>query len=505
MQRPPSRRPDAAGDELFDDVDVLLLQYHEALDAFDSLPPVVWMPYGHGHLARRVHIPLVRGFARYFAALHIRHSLSSLRTLLVRRALLVADEAPRCRDRIVLVDAFERTLPSGRRLPLHATFAAAVLAVVYGFARSVSDSSQDVKPLAEFTGAVARLDWNQMWHAARHNSGSSLLFTLFGITVAAWLLNLGPLTSFQLKRIVFSLVPGASRKLPDAVIREHRVAAGGIYDLERHVFAPLRRRRPSELRVDLVLEGALCALSLGVVVYLWATLKIVAHHEHLLLRHQWHAAATDPASAAGIRYIVLFGVAAAALIRLIAILHLIAEQQEARRAPGSDPPTVGWRRRATAAVLDAVVLVVLWAAVIVALGLIDPGASVAVILVFIYAVAPVVAFAVEAVLAALLSHGRVGLQTPGKRLTGLAVVTANGGTSPSLLHLFARELFVKAVAFGLIGGPTVFLFLLDITWPVRGGEQPALHDLVARTRVVRVVRDESPQPGFDAVPAMSPF
>jgi uncharacterized RDD family membrane protein YckC len=162
----------------------------------------------------------------------------------------------------------------------------------------------------------------------------------------------------------------------------------------------------------------------------------------------------------------------------------------------------GWGRRATAAALDAIFILVLWYGIAIALAIPFLGSGDRALYIALV-VGFVVAYIVYSALALRLGRRRGGAQTPGKRIAGLAVVTRDG-TAPTLWHLVFRELVAKATVFGWIGGSMVFPFLLDIVWPVRGGDRAALHDKLARTRVVRVTGVAVVEPGLDAVPVMSP-
>ena len=72
-------------------------------------------------------------------------------------------------------------------------------------------------------------------------------------------------------------------------------------------------------------------------------------------------------------------------------------------------------------------------------------------------------------------------QTPGKRLMGIRV-TRDDGQAVTFPTGLLRDFLFKTV----LGTVTAGLFtLVDFLWPLWEGESRALHDLVARTHVVR--------------------
>lgn len=497
-----TQRPVAAGDHLLAQVDELLRCYAEALDVVAAQPAVRWVSYGDGEL-RRLKVPRLGLFTGYFAAIHIARSLNAARILLVRHAVQQPADGGGCLDRLTLIDALEKALPRRPKVPVHAAFAALVLGIAYAGGRLFSESSSEVEPLRKLTGAVFRLDWGDMWNALTQNSWSSVFFTGLGLTIAMWLLILGPMTSFHLKRLIFDLVPGAAEKLLGATIAEHRVTRDGIYALERETFAELRRRRPRELRFDLVFEAVLVALGIGLFVYLAKTYAKYPQDFYETVKYDLK----HPTDKYSLRFLGFLLLVALSLLRLGAIVYTIRLQRAARR--GDARPTVadvevspaGWRRRAVAACIDGVFLLILWYGIALgAYAALSFPASLTVVYVLVFAVSPLLAYTAYAALGLRLGRRRVGAQTVGKRITGIAVVDRNGET-PTLRHLVFRELVAKTIVFGWLGGAMVFPFLIDILWPVRGGDRPALHDKLARTRVVRTV--PVAEAGLEAIPALT--
>jgi uncharacterized RDD family membrane protein YckC len=80
---------------------------------------------------------------------------------------------------------------------------------------------------------------------------------------------------------------------------------------------------------------------------------------------------------------------------------------------------------------------------------------------------------------------RTNGQTFGRMAVGIRVVRASGEPM-TFGFAMVREVAVKALLFGLLGGITGgILHLLDVLWPLWDEENRALHDFIVNTRVVR--------------------
>jgi uncharacterized RDD family membrane protein YckC len=80
---------------------------------------------------------------------------------------------------------------------------------------------------------------------------------------------------------------------------------------------------------------------------------------------------------------------------------------------------------------------------------------------------------------------RTNGQTFGRMAVGIRVVRASGEPM-TFGFAMVREVVVKALLFGLLGGITGgIVHLLDVLWPLWDEENRALHDFIVNTRVVR--------------------
>ena len=75
-------------------------------------------------------------------------------------------------------------------------------------------------------------------------------------------------------------------------------------------------------------------------------------------------------------------------------------------------------------------------------------------------------------------------QTWGKQLTGIRVVR-DGGEPVDFGFGLLRELVIRQLLFGVVGGFFLLPPLLDYLWPLWDDENRTLHDMVANTHVVK--------------------
>ena len=147
----------------------------------------------------------------------------------------------------------------------------------------------------------------------------------------------------------------------------------------------------------------------------------------------------------------------------------------------------GWWPRVAASLIDFALLV-LGAGVIVGLSALVflVGAEAGAVSVILGLLVAAVAFTVASLLYPPAMMAATNGQTVGKRLCRIRVVRVDG--QPMDFGWAAlREAAIKWLGFGVVGASATFGLapLVDVLWPLWDDEHRALHDFLARTRVVR--------------------
>jgi uncharacterized RDD family membrane protein YckC len=148
-------------------------------------------------------------------------------------------------------------------------------------------------------------------------------------------------------------------------------------------------------------------------------------------------------------------------------------------------PLASWGSRVGAALLDMLILTVPIAVVVAVIVAVAFSSDVGAIALGIFLG---LAYLVGAVLYAPVLMAREGGgngQSWGKQIVGIRVVR-DVGQPFDFGSAFLREFVIKGLLFGTVGGwflgiPT----LLDYLWPLWDDENRCLHDMVAKTHVVR--------------------
>ncbi len=464
-------RDAAADDEIVADTKYLLTCYQEALDAANRSPVVRFIPLSDRGFGRRVPVPRLRFLLQTFMVLHITGTVASLKRRLHREAVK-KDDPNRFENEIKLLERFERSLPpvASRRLVVSVTVI--VLLAAYGIAFSMSESKgADLEPFKNLVSSVFQVDRGGVVDALDEYSWLTAYFTALGVAVSVWLVLMLPMTSFQLKRTVFNLVPGAEKKLPRTTIAKNRHELGGIYDLEEALFSKLETTPPRELRFDLLVEALLIVLTIGLVVYTVGDL--LAHRDKLSVL--W------PPTRGGAQLFVTVGLGALLLLRLFSLSDLSHARREPtqqrhpqqRAEAVADFARASWGRRFGAWLIDAALIGGVW----ILLGsLLSDGETVTTadtVLTFTILLFPVVY--------ATVCHGRSG-RTVGKRVVGISVRCAT-----SLERLGYRRAFVRWLVTLIFWIPLVLPGLLDAFWPLwdKDEKRQAWHDKVVNSTVIR--------------------
>lgn len=144
----------------------------------------------------------------------------------------------------------------------------------------------------------------------------------------------------------------------------------------------------------------------------------------------------------------------------------------------------GWWSRVGATVLDGLILtvpVVLIAGIVVAVAARSQVGAVLVGMAGLVAYLFALLFYAPALMA---RQGAGNGQTWGKQIIGIRVVR-DGGQPFELGYGFLRELLVKHLLFGLVGGLLLWIpTIVDYLWPLWDDQNRCLHDMLVSTHVV---------------------
>jgi uncharacterized RDD family membrane protein YckC len=146
-------------------------------------------------------------------------------------------------------------------------------------------------------------------------------------------------------------------------------------------------------------------------------------------------------------------------------------------------PLAGWWSRVGAALLDGLILLVPMVLVIggiVAVAISDDMAGLVVGLVGSLAYVVVLSAYAPLLMARDGDHNG---QTLGKQIVGIRVVR-DSGAAVDFGYAFVREVVVKWLVFGTIGGFFFIPTVLDWLWPLWDDENRALHDMLVSSHVV---------------------
>lgn len=148
-----------------------------------------------------------------------------------------------------------------------------------------------------------------------------------------------------------------------------------------------------------------------------------------------------------------------------------------------DPAALaGWGSRFAAFLIDVVFVVVLIAVPLVIWGVLWALTNSTAVAVLVGIVATAAAIAISLAYAPYTMRGDG--QTPGKKLVGIRVVR-DDGAEVTLGWAALRELAVKGLLFGTIGGSFLLPWLANYLWPLVDDENRALHDMLVKSHVVK--------------------
>jgi uncharacterized RDD family membrane protein YckC len=171
----------------------------------------------------------------------------------------------------------------------------------------------------------------------------------------------------------------------------------------------------------------------------------------------------------------------------VAMLSRIADGQNGEGSMNGDRKL--WQRRVAAALLDAIPIIVAVQGAFLALGygvvFFHSAGSVGYIHLGLI---EILAIAVYYPWTMVISDGR----TLGKFVMGIRVIRTDNEPM-NFMRAGWREVIVKSILFGTLmilsgvaGALGVIVVTVDVLWPLGDGENRALHDVIAGTRVVMV-------------------
>ena len=468
--------PPPAPDALTD----LLAGYRAALQVADQLPPLLTVRAGDGRITRRVRVPRLRMFLRYFLNHHVCRRLAHLKRAFHADAAVGRERM----GELAAIEHFEQAIAP---VPLRRLVVAFTVSVIFSavlvanLARALAPEplSEASTALRGSVASVVEVDTNGLIDAAGKFDVASGAAAVIVLSLALYVISALPITSFRLKRMLLNLSPTDARTLASTAALSHVSRADGIYRHERAAFKALGVPPPREIPFDLIAQATLMLLPLLLgVSLLVANLGTLAESFRM-----------DLLTAS-------FTVAALAWLCLVVPVGRLAHvagiwRRRVGDAAGEERPHRFTRdelaapgRRLGAFVIDTAIGCV--AALVLAVPLTLAGLPADVYTAVWWFVGVPIAFAAVTV-PFMVREGEHSGQSLGKQAFGLRVVCDSHG-EVDRDRVLARELLVKAPFWT---GSVALLFfpaLVNGAWTVLDPERRGLQDRAAGTRVVRAAR-----------------
>lgn len=464
----------------------LLAGYRAALQVADQLPAMLTVRAGDGRFTRRVRVPRLRMFLRYFLNQHVCRRLAHLKRAFHADAALGLDRM----GELAAIGHFEQAVAAVPVRRIVIWFAVSVLfssVAIANVARALAP-----EPLAEASSAlrgsiasVISVDTNGLIDAAGKFHPASAAAAVIVISLALYLISALPITSFRLKRMLLNLSPTDAERLAGTAALDHVNRAEGIYRHECAAFESLGVPPPREIPFDLIAQATLMLLPLLLGISL-----AVANVEDLAAAFQMNLLTAS------------FTIAALAWLCLVVPLGRLAHvtgiwRRRVADAAGAERPHLFTRdelgvpsRRFGAFVVDTLLGGVASILLVFPLSLLGVTDDVETTLWWFIGVP--IAFAAVTV-PFMLREGEHAGQSLGKQLFGLRVVCdSHGVVNPG--RATARELLVKAPFWT---GSISLLFipaLVNGVWSILDPERRGLQDRATGTRVVRAGRRQRQTP-----------
>ena len=455
----------------------LLKGFRSALQVADKLPAVLTVRAGDGRFTRRIRVPRLRMFLRYFLNYHVYRRLTLLKRAFHADAAIGIDRM----GELGAIDHFEQAVPEVPRRRIFVWFAVSVLFSAIAIANVAKALAEE--PLTEASAAlrgsiasVISVDTNGLIDAAGRFDAASGAAAVIVISLALYLISALPITSFRLKRMLLNLSPTDAKALAGTAALEHVYRADGIYRDERAAFHSLGVPPPREIPFDLIAQATLMLLPLLLGISL-----AVANLESVASGVQMEVLQTS-SNLVALAWLFL-------VIPLGRLAHLLGIwRRRERDARGADPPHVFTReelclptRRFGAFMIDSLLGIV--AAIVLLIPLVALAGSGDLVATLWWFVGVPIAFAAVTV-PFMVREGEHAGQTLGKQLLGMRVVCDSHGIVTGR-RAAARELLVKGPFWT---GSVSLLFvpaLVNGVWSIVDPERRSLQDRAAGTRVIR--------------------
>jgi uncharacterized RDD family membrane protein YckC len=460
----------------------LLQGFRAALQVADKLPPVLTVRAGDGTLTRRVQVPRLRMFLRYFLNQHVCRRLAHLERAFHADAAVGIDRM----GELAAIDHFEQAVPAVPVRRIFIWFAVSVLFSAIAIANVAKALAEEplTKASSALRGSIASVisvDTNGLIDAAGKFDAASGVAAVIVISLALYLISALPITSFRLKRMLLNLSSTDAQKLADAAALDHVYRADGIYRSERAAFQSLGVPPPREIPFDLIAQATLMLLPLLLGISL-----AISNLESVAAGVQMDVVGTSSnlVALAWLFLVVPLG-------RLAHVLGIWRRREADAR--GADPPHRFTReelclprRRFGAFLIDSLLGVVASIVVLIPIMAVA-GSGDLVATVWWFLVVPVAFAAVT--IPFMVRTGEHAGQSLGKQLLGMRVVCDSHGVVTAR-RAAARELLVKGPFWT---GSISLLFIPAIVngvWSILDPERRGLQDRAAGTRVVRATRPQ---------------
>jgi uncharacterized RDD family membrane protein YckC len=461
----------------------LLTNFRSALLVADKLPAVLTVRAGDGKFTKRIQVPRLRMFLRYYLNQHICRRLAHLKRAFHADAAVGIDRM----GELGAIEHFEQAVPAVPVRRILIWFVVSVLFSAIAIA-NIGHALAD-KPLNRASDAlrgsiasVISVDTNGLIDAAGKFDPGSGAAAVIVISLALYLISALPITSFRLKRMLLNLTPTDAEKIEDTAALYHVSRARGVYRDELAAFRSLGVPPPREIPFDLIAQAVLMLLPL----LLGISLAIA----------KLEALATGVKTGDFFETGLILGVLAwvCLVVPIGRLAHLLGIwRRRAADVAGAEPrhqftrEELGLpRRRLGAFVVDSLLGVALAALLFAPIWVLDLSTELTLILGWFIAIP--LAFTAMSV-PFMLRDGEHAGQTPGKQLFGLRVVDDSHG-AVGRGRATVRELLVKTP---FVTG-SIFLFFLPAVvngaWSIFDPERRGLQDRATGTRVVRAVRPQ---------------